>query len=459
MSVQPIEIRPQPKQEEFLSHPADIVIYGGGAGGGKSFATLLDPLRDVSNPGFGAVIFRRELEMVTNEGGLWDESHNIYSLLGAKPNGSKLVWTFPSGARVGFDGVKQEQDVTKHQGSQFAALYFEELTHFTEYQFWYLQSRCRTTCGVRPRVRATLNPDPTSWVFRFLAPWVDPEWVGEKAKSGETRWFVRKGGDIEWVEEGTPSARSVTFIKALLSDNLILEQQNPEYRAFLESLDEVERARLLDGEWRVQNTGGLFTESMFEVVPISSFPPLSKWYRAYDCASKAKTSNDYTAWVKFGVDQYGQIWVSDYGWEHLTWPELCDVVQRKCQADGGATEVFIEDASAGVQLIYEMTNVSMRPEMAGFIITPVSHEGRDKYHHATPVASRARLKPIKVADTSKARSWINFFLKFDGLGRFPDDPVDSLSVGWRGAFKQTDKVTLHGKKKAIAKTLGLSFGD
>ena len=123
---QVVEIRPQPgPQELFLSHPADIVIYGGGAGGGKTFGTLLDPLRDISNPGFGAVIFRRELEMVTNEGGLWDESMNLYSLLNAKPNNSKLMWTFPSGARIGFDGVKSEYDVLKHQGSQFAALYFE----------------------------------------------------------------------------------------------------------------------------------------------------------------------------------------------------------------------------------------------------------------------------------------------------------------------------------------------
>ncbi len=455
MSREVIEIRPQPKQEQFLSHPADIVIYGGGAGGGKTFAVLLDPLRDVSNSGFGAVIFRRELEMVTNEGGLWDESHNIYSLLGAKPNGSKLVWTFPSGARIGFDGVKGEFDVLKHQGSQFAALYFEELTHFEESQFWYLQSRCRTTCGVRPRVRATLNPDPTSWVFGLLAPWVDPEWTGKRAESGETLWFVRENGQVQWVEPGVKGARSLTFIRALLSDNLILEEQNPEYRAFLESLDEVEKARLLRGEWRVADTGGLFTESMFDVVPISTFPPLSRWYRAYDCASKAKTSNDFTAWVKFGVDEYGQIWVSDYGWEHLTWAELCGVVQRKCVADGGSTEVFIEDASAGTQLVYEMTNTALRPEMAGFTITPVSHEGKDKYHHATPVASRARLKPIKVADTPKARAWINFFLKFDGLGRFPDDPVDSLSVGWRGAFKQTDKENLYGKKKQFAKHLGI----
>ncbi len=456
MSPQVIEIRPQPRQEEFLSHSADIVIYGGGAGGGKTYATLLDPLRDIDNPGFGCVIFRRELEMVTNEGGLWDESQLLYSLLGAKSNSSKLVWTFPSGARIGFDGVKGEFDVLKHQGSQFAALYFEELTHFEESQFWYLQSRCRTTCGVRPRVRATLNPDPTSWVFKLLSPWVDPEWTGKRAESGETLWFIRKGGDLQWVDKDTQFARSLTFIKALLSDNQILEQQNPEYRANLESLDEVERARLLDGEWRVADTGGLFKEEYFDIVPISTFPPLSKWYRAYDCAAKAKLSNDFSAWVKFGVDQYGQIWVSDYGWEHLNWAELVSVVQNKCLQDGGGVEVFIEDASSGVQLVHEMTNVALRPEMAGFTITAVSHDNKEKYHHAAPVAARAKLKPIKVADTPKARAFINFFLKFDGLGRFPDDPVDSMSVGWRGAFKQADKVNLHGRKKQLAAALGLN---
>jgi len=75
---QEIIIGPQPgPQELFLSTPADICIYGGAAGGGKSFGLLLEALRHIDNPQYGAVIFRRTYPEIMNKGGLWDESGMI----------------------------------------------------------------------------------------------------------------------------------------------------------------------------------------------------------------------------------------------------------------------------------------------------------------------------------------------------------------------------------------------
>ena len=89
-------IRPQPgPQSTFLSSPADIAIYGGSAGGGKTWALLLEPLRHVGNRQFGAVIFRRETPQIRNKGGLWDESTALYPLVGATPRESVLEWRFP----------------------------------------------------------------------------------------------------------------------------------------------------------------------------------------------------------------------------------------------------------------------------------------------------------------------------------------------------------------------------
>src|ERR1017187_461066 len=101
--MEPIELRPQAgPQENFLTTTADIAIYGGAAGGGKSWGMLFEPLRHIDNPKFGCVIFRRTAVQVRNEGGLWDESTNIYSLFSAHPRSDVLEWRFPSGAKIKF---------------------------------------------------------------------------------------------------------------------------------------------------------------------------------------------------------------------------------------------------------------------------------------------------------------------------------------------------------------------
>src|SRR3954466_9514184 len=94
-------IRPQAgPQEIFLASPADLAIYGGAAGGGKSFALLLEAARHLNNPNFGAVIFRRQSTDILKEGALWDESQPLYKAVGGTPREGKLDWSFPAGSAV-----------------------------------------------------------------------------------------------------------------------------------------------------------------------------------------------------------------------------------------------------------------------------------------------------------------------------------------------------------------------
>jgi terminase large subunit-like protein len=263
----------QPRQVEFCQSIADICVFGGSAGGGKSRALIQEPVcRDLhSNPGFTGVIFRRHFTEITEAGGLWDEASDVYPYLDAAGMVGAHEFRFPSGAKIGFRHLEHEETKYNYKGSQMCYLAFDEVTSFSEAQFWYLTSRNRSMCGITPYVRASCNPDP-GWVkTALLAPWVDREYQGRPAQSGEIRWIKRNAeGLIEWHEQAVPRSKTLTFIRSKLTDNPALLAKNPEYLLTLEMLPTVERERLLNGNWDIRREGAVYPD--FETIIEQSGP-------------------------------------------------------------------------------------------------------------------------------------------------------------------------------------------
>lgn len=263
-------LKPQAgKQEMFLSSPADIAIYGGAAGGGKTYALLMENARHMNNSGFGSVIFRRNSTQITNEGGLWDTARSIYTGMGAIMTKSpRPMAKFPSGAKITFSHLQYDDTVYDYQGAQIPLICFDELTHFSKTQFFYMLSRNRSTCGVRPYVRATCNPDADSWVRKFIDWWIDDDGYPIDERCGVIRYFFQKDNEIIWGdtkealmdEYGINSAdiKSVTFISASIYDNKKLLEVNPEYLGSLKALSTVEQGRLLLGNWNIKPSAGLY---------------------------------------------------------------------------------------------------------------------------------------------------------------------------------------------------------
>lgn len=292
----------------------------------------MEPLRHIGNKGFGGVIFRRTSPMIRNEGGLWDESMSLYPLIGAKPKETVLQWVFPSGAKLKFAHMQYESDRLDWQGTSIAFIGFDELTHFTKLQFFYMLSRSRSGCGVRPYIRATCNPDADSWVAEFISWWIDQETgfpIPERA--GVLRYFVRVDDAIMWADtpeelmrhatadpdlpKGAPPPlpKSVTFIPARLQDNQILMSKDPGYLSNLMAQNAVDRARLLGGNWKIRPAAGLYFRREW-CQAVEAIPHGTVFARGWDLAGTPKTSDndpDWTVGTKIGRMSDGRFLVVD----------------------------------------------------------------------------------------------------------------------------------------------------
>lgn len=267
-------IRPQPGyQTKALSSNADIVIGGAAAGVGKTFTLLLDPLRDMHVPGFGGVIFRRTTTQIRNEGGLWDTSKTIYPGAGGEPKESVLEWQFKKN-KLKFSHLEHEKNIYDWQGAQIPFIAFDELTHFSKKMFFYLLTRNRSVCGVKPYCRATCNPDPESWVFELIEWWIDPDtgypiperdgvvrymlvdgdnyiWGDSYEEVIKKGWFLLEGPVTKSGIDPKEFVKSVTFVSGSIYDNKMLLKIDPAYLGNLMAQDEETKAQLLHGNWKV----------------------------------------------------------------------------------------------------------------------------------------------------------------------------------------------------------------
>lgn len=338
-------------QRRAAESEADIIFYGGAKGGGKSRWLTHEGIKFYDLPGHSTIIFRRTYPELTGEGSLWEESTKIYPHLGGVPTESKLRWRFPSGATVALRHLQHLKDAYAWNGKNIGDVHLDELPFFEEEQFWILLSCQRSAVGgwdARPRIRATMNPDPDSWVLQFVEWYLDEDGFADESKSGIVRWFARRDGKLIWygskeeaIADGHDMPKSFTFIASKIWDNPALLEQRPEYLANLKALPPVEQARYLGGNWKVRaQAGDYFRESWF---PIRGTGPLAwringhPWdrdiirrFRMWDLAgtpwegdttipgTPARNTGEEPAWTRgglFGVTRHRQLILLDMvGW-------------------------------------------------------------------------------------------------------------------------------------------------
>ena len=244
-------------QEDFLAAGETDVLYGGSAGGGKSYAMLVDPLRYAHRAAHRALILRRSMPELRE---LIDKSRELYpkAFPNCKFREVEKLWNFPSGAKIEFGFLERDADVYRYQGQAYSWIGFDEITHLpTEFSWNYLASRLRTTdAEITPYMRCTANPGGVgaSWVKkRYILP--SPPYESFIGEDGLTR----------------------KFIPARLQDNPYLAQDG-RYEQMLKALPATQRKQLLEGNWDVAE-GAAFTEFSQEHHVITPFDIPIHWER------------------------------------------------------------------------------------------------------------------------------------------------------------------------------------
>lgn len=227
--------RPNPRQAQFLELPNEVFegLYGGAVFGGKSEVLLKYPIARgwTSNGRFKGIIFRRSYPEL--EASLIRRTHEPdgYAKFGGVWNDNKHVWTFPSGAWIKLSFIEKDADARAYDTAEFNFIAFDQLEHFTEWQYTYMISRCRSNSAELPSVmRSAANPGGpgTAWVReRFVRPFPD-------------------GGKI-LRDKVTNTLR--IFIPAKLEDNIEGVKRDPGYKNRMMLLPEAERKAKLDGDW------------------------------------------------------------------------------------------------------------------------------------------------------------------------------------------------------------------
>jgi hypothetical protein len=244
-------------QTFFLAAAEREVLYGGAAGGGKSYAMLADPLRYMGHPQYSGLLLRHTTEELREL--IW-KSQEMYPKIypGIKWSERKMQWQAPSGARLWMSYLDRDEDVLRYQGLAFSWIGFDELTQWhTPFAWNYMRSRLRTSAPDLPIfMRATTNPGGPghSWVKKMF---IDPSPAGKAfwatdLDSGQTLVYP-KGHS----KEGAPLFKR-RFIPAMLTDNPYLADGG-DYETMLLSLPEHQRKQLLEGNWDIAE-GAAFSE-------------------------------------------------------------------------------------------------------------------------------------------------------------------------------------------------------
>ncbi len=462
----------------------DVILVGGGAGGGKSRICLTKNLDGIHDPKFRCVILRRYEPELKRQGGLIDESKNIYSHFTKLPYKTQAkLWEFPSGATIGFSAISCDDDLGSWQGSQLTRACVDEAgDKWTEKQVLFLQSRLRTVgSDIHPQLILSCNPDPNSFLFEWVKFCLDEDTgVPKEGTENIIRWFCVEDNKAKWANSpeecyelyGKPKnliyahglteeqinafsaeeklrlfmPKSFRFVPTGVFDNpYLLPPKNNSYLASLLSQPHVNQLKFLHGSWTARELGSSYFDRKW--VEMVDYPPANAMarVRAYDFAAEEKTATnnpDWTCGVKMSKDKFGKYYIEDVvRYRERTDKVLKNVVTTAISDGLGDCAVHIptDPAAAGKTAVQYYLRVLA--EHGVNARTKVSSGHNSKLSAFKPFCALAESGNLAVVKADWNDAFFQELESFSGeksiQRTMKDDQVDSVSAAFACLARQT----------------------
>jgi len=416
-------------QGAFLASTADYLLYGGQAGGGKTFSLVLKAARYFRHPRFNAVLFRQTRREVLRS--LWKEARYLLPLIdrGVEFNKTELTATSSTGASIEFAFAESPEQIERFQSAQYSLVGFDEGTHTPLGVIRFMNSRIRSPDPELPKqLCICTNPGGQSHdaIFADFEPWLNPLYRGPggPAKPWEKRWFVPdhddRGQSVNmWVPEGAPGARSANFIPAALRDNPTIYANDPYYVERMKQLDMVTYERL---------AGTMFRREWFPVIVTAQGflhdsivrCRVRTWDRAH-----TEGAGDWTVGARWVLTRDGKIVLEDVARAQLAPGRAEELMWRTASQDPrGTTQWIPDDPGAGTAYADTLLREAIRRGVR-MRVCPIAGRG-DKITKAKGISAKAWRGEVQIVFGPWNDIWLDEHTSFPDQCQH-DDQVDTSS--------------------------------
>lgn len=432
------------KQEMYVKSTADVTIFGGAAGSGKSEIGVIDFLKYADVPNFIGLITRLTTPQLKGPGGIYSKCKHYFD----KVYGDQYYWrekdgkfVFPhSGAEIYLKHYQSEADYVNFQGVEANLFLIDEGTQFSVDKVSYIMSRMRNPkCPeIQPHMKITCNPDADHFLRKWVDWYLQDDGRPDPEKDGVIRYFAMEDGEFifaataeELMSAGKKASDvlTYTFISANVYDNPVVMEKNPKYVAWLEGLKPVEKERLLYGNWNArESAAGFFKREWVEEVAL---PPVkyAKRIRAWDISGTLKSDSnpnpDYTVGTLVSKTQDSIYYVEDVVRDRRRHGGVLELILETAYHDGVDTTVVIPVDPGAAGKAYA---ASIQRELAerGFYCRLKPASG-SKVNRFAPFASMCEAGGVRVVRNTWNDAWYLELECFDGSRGIKDDQVDSVA--------------------------------